>query len=326
MVSSLFHVHDRSWDDSLIRDMFNTRDVSLTLGIPLSLRATNDHWAWIGEKTGHYSVKSAYNLLQLQKNNRPGENNSGFWPELFPYANSAGTIGQWLHHVFTSFDDDISCRAVMLCWALWKARNTLVWNKKASSPSQVLCSAWTTLDHWCKAQDKMCLLSSSLLGDSNSLEQWMKLATNTIKINVDGATFEKDNAYGFGVVACDSDGKVIDFVAKYSHGSYFAEVVEALGVKKALSWLKGKSWNMVEVETDSLLTVQAIFSNQQVSSVFGLITNDCKILLSFLPNTSLRFIRRSANKVAHFVVRRSYFYSDRSIQDVDVLVDFQTNL
>ncbi|XP_060959107.1 uncharacterized protein LOC133030387 [Cannabis sativa] len=190
---------------------------------------------------------------------------------------------------------------------------------------EILTLAWTTLDHWRKAQDT-CLLSSSLLSDGNNLEQWMKPVTNTIKINVDGATFEKDNAYRFGVVACDSDGKVIDFVAKYYHGSYHAEVVKALGVKEALSWLKCKSWNMVEVETDSLLTVQAIFSKQQMSSVFGLVINDCKILLSSLPNTSLHFIRRSTNQVAHFVARRSRSYFDSGIPYVDVIADFQANL
>ncbi|XP_060970023.1 uncharacterized protein LOC133037184 [Cannabis sativa] len=146
-------------------------------------------------------------------------------------------------------------------------------------------SIWTTLNHWRKAQDKLCLLSSSMLGDGNNLEHWTKHAPNTIfKINVDGATFEKDNAYGFGIVACDSKSRIIDFMVKYSHRSSSAEVVEALRVKEALSWLKGKSWNMVEVETNSLLTVQAIFSHQQMTSVFGLITNDCKTLLSSLSN------------------------------------------
>ncbi|KAM6568257.1 hypothetical protein CsatB_016242 [Cannabis sativa] len=63
-----------------------------------------------------------------------------------------------------------------------------------------------------------------------------------------------------------------------------------------------------------------------MSSVFGLITHDCKILLSSLPNVSFRFVRRSANKVAHFIARRSCFYSNRSIHDVDVLADFHANL
>uniref|UniRef100_A0A803QR46 Uncharacterized protein n=1 Tax=Cannabis sativa TaxID=3483 RepID=A0A803QR46_CANSA len=392
-VDSLFHVHDRSWDDSLVRDMFNVRDSTLILSIPLSFSAIDDHWAWIGEKTGYFSVKSAYKLLQTQKSNRPGDNNSSFWRKLWhlkippkvknfmwravsdvlptclqlsskgvsvspmcpvchhtaesathillscpfalscwqkadlvPYGNFVGTVGHFLHLVFIGFDDDISCHVGMLCWSLWKAKNTLVWDKKASSPSQVVSSSWTTLDHWIKAQDKMSLLSPSMLDVGNNFEHWTKPTDNTIKITVDGAIFEVENAYGYGIVACDSEGSVIDFVAKYSHGSFSAEVVEAVGVKEALSWLKDKGWNAVEVETDSLLTVQAVFSHQQMTSVFGMITHDCKTLLSSLPNVSLRFVKRSANKVAHFVARRSCFYSDHIIHDVNVLTDYNANL
>ncbi|XP_060960728.1 uncharacterized protein LOC133031275 [Cannabis sativa] len=393
MVSSLFDVSTRSWDVSLVQDMFNTRDAALILGIPLSSTATEDCWSWTGDRTGSYTVKSAYAMLQLQKTSRSGENNSGFWHKLWhlkippkvtnfmwrvvsdalptclqlvtkcvsisptcpvcqlhaetpshvllncplalscwhkvdliPLADSQGTIGHWLYSVFANYDDDVICRVVMICWALWKARNTLVWDKKASSATQILTSAWVTLDHWRKAQDKTCLLSSSLLHDGSNIEQWIPPASNTIKINVDGAIFEKENAYGFGVVARDSTGQIIDFIAKYYHGDYKAEVVEALGVKEALSWIKNKGWNTIEVETDSLLTVQAIFSTQQMSSVFGLVTNDCKTLLSSSPNTSLRFVKRSANRVVHFVARRSRFYSDRSILENNVLADLQAIL
>ncbi|KAM6543638.1 hypothetical protein CsatB_008085 [Cannabis sativa] len=165
MVNSLFHVQDKSWDDSLVRDMFNAKDANLILGIPLSFSATDDHWAWIGEKIGHYLSNQPTNCYKIRRITDMGKTTLGFG-----------------------------------------ARNTLVWDKKASFPSQVVTSAWTTLDHWLKAQDKTSLLSSSMLGD-----------------------------------ACDSEGRIIDFVAKYSHGSFSAEVVEALGVKEALSWLKDKS-------------------------------------------------------------------------------------
>ncbi|XP_030502511.2 uncharacterized protein LOC115717669 [Cannabis sativa] len=114
--------------------------------------------------------------------------------DLIPHADSNGTIGHWLDSVFNRYDDDdVICCEVMICWALWKARNTLVWDKKASSSTQILTSAWVTLDHWQKAQDKTCLLSSSLLHDGSNIKQWTTPASNTVKINVDGAIFEKEN-------------------------------------------------------------------------------------------------------------------------------------
>ncbi|XP_060969649.1 uncharacterized mitochondrial protein AtMg00310-like [Cannabis sativa] len=63
-VSSLFHVHSHSWDYDLVRDMFNNRDADIILGIPLSSNVSIDTWSCEGERTGEFSVKSAYNMLQ----------------------------------------------------------------------------------------------------------------------------------------------------------------------------------------------------------------------------------------------------------------------
>ncbi|XP_060965211.1 uncharacterized protein LOC133034187 [Cannabis sativa] len=225
MVSSILEIYSKAWDTPLVNDMFNKQDALLIIGIPLSSSTAEDYWSWTGERSA--------------------------------------IICHWLDYLFNNYDDDVSCRAIMVCWALWKVRNTLVWNSKASSITQ----------------------SRSML--------------------MHGAFFEKENVYGFGVVARDSSGHLVGLTSKYQVGSYAAEVIEALSVKEALSWLKGKGWSKVKVETDSMVSVQAIFSKQQMTSIFGLIIDDYKFLLSSLQNVSLRFIRRSANRVAHFVVRWS---------------------
>lgn len=138
--------------------------------------------------------------------------------------------------------------------------------------------------------------------------------------------FERESAYGFGIVARDSLGHIVDLRARYQGGTYPAEVVEALGIKEALSWLKDKGWNKVDIETDSMVTVKAIFSNQIMSSTFGLVIRDCKSSLSVLNNVSIRFVRRSVNRVAHFVARRSRFFTDRSIHRTDFPDELQALL
>uniref|UniRef100_A0A803QSA0 RNase H type-1 domain-containing protein n=1 Tax=Cannabis sativa TaxID=3483 RepID=A0A803QSA0_CANSA len=161
--------------------------------------------------------------------------------------------------------------------------------------------------------DKQNLFSLALETNGSKAEQWTKPVPNTIKINVDGASFENEGSYGFGIVARDSSGTLVGPVAVCKNGAFAAEVVEAIGVKEALSWLKDKSWDKVEMETDNMLTVQAIRASHRVSSVFGLVVNDCKLLLSNLPYVSLHFIRRSANRIAHYVARHSRFLSGCSI-------------
>ncbi|XP_060968285.1 uncharacterized protein LOC133035872 [Cannabis sativa] len=313
-VSSLLDTHDTSWDYSLVNDMFNPRDAHLILGIPLSSIPAEDCWSWKGEKSYFFSVRSAYDLLQISKHGQQRQSNSGFWHK-FWHLKIPLKVKNFMWRAVTNA---LPTCLKLLLGAMWvhhssDASSTIDHWLKSTFEKY----AWTTLDHWRSAQDKSSLLSLSLLQHDNNIECWTKPDSDTVKLNVDGALFEKENAYGFGIVARDSLGRLVDLKAKYHGGNYPAKVVEALGIKEALSWLKDKELNQVEIETNSMVTVQAIFSNQHMTFAFGLIVNDCKSLLSFLNNVNVRFIRRSANRVTHFVARRSRFFSDCSIHRND---------
>ncbi|XP_060964770.1 uncharacterized protein LOC133033724 [Cannabis sativa] len=66
LVSSLMCINDKQWDMDIIKDLFNERDQRLILSIPLPLTVHEDCWSWSKEKTGFYSVKSAYRWLRNQ--------------------------------------------------------------------------------------------------------------------------------------------------------------------------------------------------------------------------------------------------------------------
>ncbi|XP_060965138.1 uncharacterized protein LOC133034129 [Cannabis sativa] len=223
------------------------------------------------------------------------------------------SFGGWFEKALTTLDEEIASQAAMLCWAIWKAQNLVVWKNKASLRTEVIASAQITLDHWRNAQDNTSLSSLFFDNRGDGAERWTTPEVNKIKINVDAALFSRDNSYGFGIVARDSSGKLIEAKSCYYGGVYDAKVVEAMGVKEALNWIKSKNWSDVEVETDSMPTVQGIRSNQSLNSIFGLIIHDCQILFSSLNNVKICFIRRSVNRVAHVVARHSCFLSGRSI-------------
>ncbi|XP_062088725.1 uncharacterized protein LOC133795286 [Humulus lupulus] len=218
---------------------------------------------------------------------------------------------------------DKFCLIAMYCWAIWKARNKVVWNKKHSTVTDVLASAQIALDHWIKAQDKTSLSSLCLNNIGDGSETWTKPGENTIKINVDATLFDSENKYGYGLVARNHFGNLVAARAGSYGGLYASEVIEAMGIKEALSWVQTNNWRSVEIETDNLVSVQAIRGNHSMRSTLGLLIKDCQILLSTLPNVKLFWIRRSANRVAHHVARYSRFYLGCSISEFSITAEFQ---
>uniref|UniRef100_A0A803QIZ4 Reverse transcriptase domain-containing protein n=1 Tax=Cannabis sativa TaxID=3483 RepID=A0A803QIZ4_CANSA len=251
-----------------------------------------------------------------------------YWTKLGPryVPDVLSSFGSWLDKLFRTLKDDQVSYVAMVCWALWNARNNTVWKDKSSTVSAVLMSAKTTLDHWKKAQDNICLSSIFFDNKGDGAELWTKPDNNHIKINVDAALFPQEHSYGYGIVARDSTGHLIEAKTGYFEGNLDASTVEALSIKEALSWIKSKNWQNVEIESDSMISVQGIRGNQVINSLSGLILHDCQILLSSLPSVSLRFIRRSANRVAHVVARYSRFLSGRSIFEYNVWSDCESLL
>ncbi|XP_017217507.1 uncharacterized protein LOC108195085 [Daucus carota subsp. sativus] len=80
-VSSVMVSGENKWDEDLLEDIFDERDINLILSIPLQNNSP-DSWYWKYAKCGGYSVKTAYRRIQDSK---PGQNSSVnpcFWKNL----------------------------------------------------------------------------------------------------------------------------------------------------------------------------------------------------------------------------------------------------
>uniref|UniRef100_A0A803QAQ4 RNase H type-1 domain-containing protein n=1 Tax=Cannabis sativa TaxID=3483 RepID=A0A803QAQ4_CANSA len=95
---------------------------------------------------------------------------------------------------------------------------------------------------------------------------------------------------------------------------YGGHVMEAraFGVKEVLSWIKASNISHVTVETNSLITVQALRSPVNTSSPFDCYIAKCKRTISNLNDVCLRFVKRSANRIAYGLARVSWLYAERS--------------
>ncbi|XP_060959242.1 uncharacterized protein LOC115700001 [Cannabis sativa] len=141
---------------------------------------------------------------------------------------------------------------------------------------------------------------------------------NSVKINVDATLFEDGARAGVGVVARDNKGLFIEGFTKVFNEALDLALVEAMGVREALSWLKEKMWQRVLIETDCLTVVQALCSHVKMISLFGNVINECKSVLKELRNVSIYFVKRSADMVAHSLARVFILFPDRIFSFGDV--------
>lgn len=91
--------------------------------------------------------------------------------------------------LFNSVSGEKYAEIIVLCWAIWRARNDLVWNQKSTSISRVVAAAKQYLTHWKVAQSRcsMALLRPQVEGDGACV--WAKPLPNIVKVSVDAAVF-----------------------------------------------------------------------------------------------------------------------------------------
>uniref|UniRef100_A0A803PEK6 Reverse transcriptase domain-containing protein n=1 Tax=Cannabis sativa TaxID=3483 RepID=A0A803PEK6_CANSA len=216
----------------------------------------------------------------------------------------------WCKSVFSGADSEKRGLIAAVCWAIWGARNGVVWNNKVVRIDDIVSAATVYLNQWRIAQNSLIESSEQGFIPGDGLEHWVSPNHNSVKINVDAALFESNHSFGFGMVLRDSRGVLVHGRTILKQGDVNPALAEAMGVREALSWIKTLSLHKCVLETDSLVVVQAIRSSIDMISLFGLVIKDCKELLATLRNVSIYFVKRSVNSVAHAFARASSSYPD----------------
>ncbi|KAM6589465.1 hypothetical protein CsatA_012070 [Cannabis sativa] len=240
-----------------------------------------------------------------------------------PTGVNNGDFNSWFTALLENYSTAVVQEAACVSWKIWSVRNELLWNKKTCSAMDVVRSARTVLNQYCSAQTQK--TGALLIDDINNVdERWKKPISNMVKINVDGAIFQEQNKFGFGCVARDTNGMLLEAISASRFGVVKPEIAETIGIKEALSWIERKQWSNVVIETDALVVVQAINSSILMPSQFGLLVGDCRALISSLNNVSLKFVKRSANRAAHCLARESCFSSDCVFNQHNVSAGFKS--
>ncbi|XP_074341817.1 uncharacterized protein LOC141679208 [Apium graveolens] len=130
--------------------------------------------------------------------------------------------------------------------------------------------------------------------------------------------------YSHAFVVRDHNGRLVEAGSKCSRGNLSPDLAEALSIRDALSWLKEKEYANTVLESDCLQVVQAIRSSFVCFSYLGRVVDECHKLLVSLSskNVKFKFVKRSANKVAHYLARYNCSMAVRSWRVGDVHPEF----
>lgn len=234
-------------------------------------------------------------------------------------------FADWLKQVLQQYRRNDVHLIAMVTWMLWKNRNDLVWNQRGLQVSEVVESAKSVLDQWRSVQDNSFDIYLGHMTQDDGHEHWRLPQYNRIKVNTDAAIFESSNKYSYAFVARNHDGQLVEARSRCIQGKVSPEIAEAFGIREALSWIKGTNQSEVDVETDCLQLVQAIRSSTKCLSYLGRMVEECRGLLDSLKarNVLIRFVKRSANKVSHYLARHSCSIADRVWRMGDVHPEFQ---
>ncbi|XP_019158568.1 PREDICTED: uncharacterized protein LOC109155338 [Ipomoea nil] len=193
---------------------------------------------------------------------------------------------------------------VMACWAIWSGRNDSVWNDIVFNSSVFIQRAFSFLEGW---------LSANAMGTDHSVAdpvvRWMRPWQGWYKLNSDASLDQGTNRMGLGWVIRDDPGRFMAAKNMILDGFYRVKEAEAMGLREALSWLKGTGMGGVEIEMDSQVLFHAIRS-AAFNSAFGLLVDDIKNLASDIGDVEFNCVRRSANSAAHTLARAVFSMSD----------------
>lgn len=141
-------------------------------------------------------------------------------------------------------------------------------------------------------------------------ERWSKPLDGWFKINVDAAIDKHNKKMGLGCIIRNSNGNFIAAQGIPWKGVYSSKEAEAISVREALSWLKYRRMDNVQLEMDALQVYQNINSSS-LSTHFDLLMNDIRELAKYFSNICFMFVKRSANKAAHIIAREALSMTDR---------------
>ncbi|XP_050238420.1 uncharacterized protein LOC126687911 [Mercurialis annua] len=331
----------KEWDMDIVGNIFNESDQQSISSVPFSVRKVKDNWIWVLDPKFRFSVKSVYTCLRGELETVHNSDVCRVWNSIWNMNIPLGIINfMWrlLSGYLPTYDALASkhvsinalCRVVsnpnvtdwvcswmgrckkeeselisMVCWRIWLNINDMVRNGKSSSVDNVINSAGVQLFQWQRARGKVAGHKDDEMERDSGAVAWKKPEAGWFKVNVDAAVFEREGGAGLGCVVRDDEGMIIQARHANISGNFYPRTAEIMGIREALSWLKG--WRNIIIESDALEVIMDIRNAKAQDG--DLLIDDCVFLAKQFPNLVFDYVRRSANQVAHCLAHNARFLS-----------------
>ncbi|KAK1384784.1 hypothetical protein POM88_022519 [Heracleum sosnowskyi] len=113
--------------------------------------------------------------------------------------------------------------------------------------------------------------------------RWKPLKTGTYKLNTDAAFKTEATSFSIGLVLHDHLGSFIVGMVKKARMVSSVFEAEATAISEGLQWLSALPYQHVELESDSLLSVQALSRSNDNYLEVGFVLDKCRVILKSRP-------------------------------------------
>ncbi|XP_019197153.1 PREDICTED: uncharacterized protein LOC109191020 [Ipomoea nil] len=211
---------------------------------------------------------------------------------------SSTSFPNWLMTVMDMLTGEQVRRVVGVLYFLWMARNEAVWQHAVRRPKVVWRRA---------AAGEASYTSLHSRPEAAPAGEVQTVAAGRTTCYVDAGYDPGTGDATYGAVLLDPNGLFKAAANGKLPGCLTPLMAEALACKEALSWLKDRNENEVDILTDCLVFRNAVHAVTTPNlSYVGIVIEQCRIAINSFVFCSLSFIPRTLNLHAHTLARLAH--------------------
>jgi hypothetical protein len=187
---------------------------------------------------------------------------------------------------------------------IWFARNQYIFRNITSDPVEISNKAMLLLDEYhrtCAIKPTQQHYHPPASDTSNHNISWNPPTRGTLKINVDAHI--SDGRWFSGMILRRWDGSAVRVATRMHQHVGDALEGEAFGLNDALDMVDRYSASNVIFELDNQVIVRAVQRKQLIRKQWGNVVTRCINFLNRNPNSSIVWVNRNGNRVAHTLAR-----------------------